>query len=355
MRGSKRKEIDRRWKRTFSLVMSGAVIGAVAGEQATALGAGSGRLPSTPITAEKRGYVAGKFGIEIDGVFAGWVQSVEGGHATSDVVNEKVGADHVVHKHIAGVKYEDIKVDFGTGMSKGFYQWIKDSFDHKYTRKNGAIISADFNYKELSRLTFTNALITEIGLPALDASSKDAAKMTLKFSPEVTRETRGGGAAVKYTADKGVQKKWLPANFRLKLDGLDKATSNVTKISALTVKQKVVEHAVGELRDYEKEPASIDFPNLQISLAEASANDLYSWHEDFVIKGNNTQDKEKGGTLEYLTPDLKTVIFTLTFQGLGIYKLRPEKVEAGSETIRRVKAEMYVEQMTFDFAASALS
>lgn len=44
----------------------------------------------------------------------GWVQSVqsvEGGHATADVVNEKVGPDHIIHKHIGGVKYENILLD----------------------------------------------------------------------------------------------------------------------------------------------------------------------------------------------------------------------------------------------------
>src|SRR6266571_2407410 len=103
-----------------------------------------------PITKDKRGYVAGKYGIELDGIMAGWVQSVEGGHATSDIVNEKVGSDHIIKKHIAGVKYEDITVNCGTGMSKGFYEWIKASFDHNYQRKHGAVITADFNYKEYS-------------------------------------------------------------------------------------------------------------------------------------------------------------------------------------------------------------
>ena len=37
------------------------------------------------------------------------------------------------------------------------------------------------------------------------------------------------------------------------------------------------------------------------------------------------------------------MLFTLTFKHLGIFKLTPEKVEAGSENIRRVKAEMYCE------------
>lgn len=34
---------------------------------------------------------------------------------------------------------------------------------------------------------FVNALITQIGFPALDAAGKDAAKLTIKFSPEYTR------------------------------------------------------------------------------------------------------------------------------------------------------------------------
>src|SRR5581483_11295620 len=98
-----------------------------------------------PITSTKRAYTAGKYAIELDGIEAGWVSSVEGGNASSDVVVEKVGADHIAKKHIAGVKYEDITVNCGTGMSKGFYDWIKASFDHNYVRKDGAIITADFN------------------------------------------------------------------------------------------------------------------------------------------------------------------------------------------------------------------
>ncbi len=133
-------------------------------------------------TADNRAYVAGKYGIELDGVVAGWVWSVEGGHATSDVVVEKLGCDHIQKKHIAGVKYEDITVSCGTGMSREFYNWIKASFDHNYQRKNGAVITADYNYKEYTRLSFFHALITEIGFPALDAASKDAAKMTVKFA-----------------------------------------------------------------------------------------------------------------------------------------------------------------------------
>jgi phage tail-like protein len=305
------------------------------------------------VTSDKRAYVSGKFALELDNASAGWLFSAEGGNASSDVVVEKLGPDHVQRKHIAGVKYEDIVLTFGTGMSKGLYNWIKGSFDHKYERHNGAIVGATFDHKEMSRLTFQNALIEEISFPALDASSKDAARMTLKFSPEVTRMTTtfGGGPPIhgKFPINTSVQKQWLPSNFRLRIDGLEAPCSRVNKIDALVIKQKNTENAVGELRDYVREPVYLEIPNLVITFPESHAEDFYKWHEDFVIKGNNGDDKEKNGTLEYLNPSLDKVLFVLSFKHLGIFRLTAEKSESGVETLRRVKAEMYCEEMTFDY------
>ena len=303
---------------------------------------------------EGRVYTAGRFAMDLGGQFAGWISSIEGGHATSDVVVDKLGADMIQHKHLAGVKYEDISVSCGTSMSKAFYSWIQASLDHNYQRKDGAIITADYKQNEVSRLNFFHALITEIGFPALDAASKDAAKMTIKFTPEYTRTQCKTGGAAQAPIGKGEQKKWLPSNFRLKIDGLDMACSKINKIEALTIKQKVVEDPCGHVRDYQKVPASLEYPNLVFTCAESHADDLYKWHEDFVIAGNNGQDKEKGGTLEFLTANLKDVLFTLTFNGLGIFKLTPEKVEAGTDNIRRVKAEMYCEQITFKEGSGAV-
>ena len=109
---------------------------------------------------------------------------------------------------------------------------------------------------------------------------------------------------------------------------------------------------MGELRDYETEPAHLEIPNLAVTLAESHAESWYKWHEDFVIKGDNGEDKEKGGTLEYLTPDLKESLFILTFSNVGIFKLNPEKAEAGSDAIRRLKAELYVQDMKFEYHAA---
>lgn len=298
-------------------------------------------------TNDKRSFTAGKYALDLNGQTAGWIVSGDGGDCSADVIVEKVATDLIWHKHIAGVKYEDISITCGTAMSKAYYDWVQASIDHQAKRMDsGALIYADFNYNETGRLNFFNALITEVGFPALDASSKEPAKMSLKFAVEYTRMMAKTGASIKGELGKGQQKRWTPANFRLEIDGMSNCTPYVNKIEALTIKQKVVDNPLGQFRDFQKEPAHIEFPNLVITVNESHADDFYKWHEDFVIKGNCTQDHEKTGSLTYLSADLKD-LFTVTFSGLGIFSAKREKSESASENIKRVKFEMYCEQLKF--------
>lgn len=260
-----------------------------------------------------------RFSVSLDGIMAGWLHSAEGGHATSDVVSEKVGPDHIVHKHLAGVKYEDITLQAGFGMSKNFYEWIKASFDHKHIRKDGSIHTADYDGNITQTMNFYHALITEIGMPALDASSKEPAYLTLKLQPEITRV--GGAANVPPPPRPKKRHLFLPSNFRLEIDGVD--CSGVAKIDAITLKQKVQENPVGEVRDPNLDAADQDISNLKITIATDSSDSWKMWFNDFVILGMNTDDREKAGTLFFLGDDGKTVLAKLRLKHLGIFGLHP--------------------------------
>ena len=294
--------------------------------------------------AVDRTYAGGRYLLELDGADAGAIASAEGGYATSDVVEEKLGPGVLIRKHLAGVKYEDITIECGAGMASAFYKWLSDTLDLKIVRKDGALVTTDYNFREVSRLNFFHALVSEIAFPALDAASKDAAKLTVKLAPEYTRSVKGaGGGSAK--VDQQRQKRWLPSNFRLKIDGID--CTKVSKIAPLVVKQTIVSDTVGELREAEKAPAHLEVPDLIVTVAESHAGDFVTWHQDFVVNGHNAQNNEKNGTLELLTPDMGTVLFTIGLFNLGIYKLALEPIRSGSENIRRVTAAMYCEQMTF--------
>jgi phage tail-like protein len=293
-----------------------------------------------------RAYVAGNFFMDLDGVKTGFLKSVDGGTAVAEVVKEAQGATYFEKKHLGTLKYEDISISIGFSMTKAVYDWIAASWQMNYQRKNGAIHACDYKLDVKSSRQFFNALITETGIPACDGASKEPAYLSIKFAPEYTRVIKGSGKA-NAELGKNEQKMWLPSNFKLEIDGLD--CTKVNKIDAFTVKQTVKEEELGDARDYLKEPGKMDVPNLKITLSQIAAQSWYDYHEDFVIKGNCFEDKEKNGRLVFLSPNRQTELAEVKFFNLGIFKLADDKAEANNDTIKRVSAELYCERMEFGY------
>ena len=146
-------------------------------------GVGAGAITGSAAAADKRAYTAGKFALELDGVSCGKFGGLDGGQRRLVVAEDGLGPDYYPRKHIGGVKYEDFTLQCGAGMSKAFYNWMKDSFDKGAIRKNGSIVSADFDYKEKKSARLSNAFITEVTIPALDATAKDPAYLAVSMSP----------------------------------------------------------------------------------------------------------------------------------------------------------------------------
>ena len=340
-------------------------LGTAAGATGVALGAavwGAGQAAAAAIPGEatqkamanvKRSVVSGKFALEIGTIKCGFLQDADGGQAFSDVVVEKLGADHVQHKHLAGVKYEDITLSAGLGMEKTFYDWLAASwqFNNANSRKNGAVVFTDFNYAVRQTRQFYNALISETTIPACDASSKDAARLTITIAPDHTSTTTKGSGNKYPSLSASAQKTWLPANFKLQIDGLD--CSKVAKIDSFTVKQSIIENAVGDDRIGSREPGAIEYPNLAITFLASSAASWQQWFDDFVVKGNNGDANEKNGTLTFLSNNLQAELGTVKFFNMGIFKLDDDAAEdSGGNVVQRFRAELYVERMEISIVGS---
>ncbi len=316
---------------------------------------------STRATAAsgKRAYVSGNFALSLDGgKNIGMLKTAQGGQIYAEPVAEPSEGSLYAAKHIGGVKYSDITVQMGLSMPAAFYQWIADSWSFGAQRKSGAIIAADFNMNAVKELDFTNALIQETTIPALDAASKDTAYLTLKLTPESTIPNKSSG---KLSIGGTKQKAWLAANFRLEIGKLD--TSKVSKIDSFTIKQTMAapttdlgdvsipdQALVVSVPPYQLEPGKIDFPNLRITLAESSAQTWIDWSEDFIRQGHNSDDYEKSGSIKFFANDMTTELARVDLFGVGIFNLTDERpLDAASDAIRRLVAELYVERMAFVF------
>ena len=294
-----------------------------------------------------RSFTSGNFVLEIDGIHAGLVLAAEGGLAFSDVVKE-AGEEFFFKKHIGNPGYRDIRLEFAGGMDKSVYDAIALALQGQGPRLNGALLRTDFNGKVISRLEFVRAQITAVTFPAADATSKNTARFSIVLTPEQTYLARGASGVVAKSTAK--QKNMLESSFRLSIDGLN--TTRVSKVEAMTVRLPLISGSGGtefclRCQDFVPiNPTRVDFPNVVISLADdAKAVSVYDWFDDFVISGNNDDSREKNGTLEFLTPDQKSTLFTIKFKNLGIFELMPLVDESTAAT--RLMAAMYCESMEF--------
>ena len=289
-----------------------------------------------------RGFAASRFALTLDGTPVGLVKSISGGGAYADVIAESAGGAFA-EKHVGPPKYEDIEVELGIGVDKTVQTWIEELLAGKASRRSGTIETADAAGNVKSVLEFENALITQIGFPALDGSSKDTGSLTLTFRPESTRKTKGSGTLKSLAAAK--QKKWLLSKFRFELGDLP--TARVSKIEAFAIKQQVAADSIAEIREHRKRAGILEIPNLKVTFSEADLAAWEEWFDDFVLKGNSGQEQELSGSIAFLDPTLKNKLGSIELSNVGIYRLAPEPQAAGAEKIRRWAAELYVESMKF--------
>ena len=251
----------------------------------------------------------------------------------------------------APVKYEDIRFSCGADMADSFYDWLQQTFSGGVSRKNGAIVTYDYNFNEVSRLSFFNGLVSEIGFPAVDGSSKDVAKLTIKISPEHTSNDPGNSSVGSILPNS--KKRWMSGNFRLAIGGVD--YDKVGRVEAITVSRSVAPGTDGVSSDKRNGSTYVVVSDLMFTLPELSTDAgttaLRKWFNSFVIAGINGQEQEKNGTLEYLASDLKTSLFTLDLRQLGVYRL--SRLNDSGENIQRIQARMYCEQIVFSYASNA--
>ena len=297
---------------------------------------------STSTGAQNSGYLTGPMFLLLEGAAAGPLRSVEGGDATAEVVSQAPGADGIVHKQPGSFGYTDVVLELGETPSSAVLKWVKTMLDRKAARHSGAIVSVDATGSKATKRELHEALITEVRVPELDASDKGTVYLTLALAVERTGFAAGDPAVA--SGAKASASKGLHGNtFRLSIAGLETACTRVTKIEALSIKQKVSADAIGARREATREPDRLEVSNLVVTLGDAYAQPFYEWAEDFLVKGNVSG--EKTGKLELLAPNLKDVLLTLTFQGLGVFQVRPLKAVSGGDGPRRTQVSMYCERI----------
>lgn len=278
-------------------------------------------------------YSASHFALELGGQHQGFLKSVEGGAAFGDVVEEPGGNLPYVKKHLGNLGYDDIIIEVAPTAGSELFSWISATLSSSpKARQNGAIIAIDFNNKEVGRLVFSDAAITELTIPAADAASNTPASLRIRITPGTTESQNGSGQPFQGTVK--LCKAALSSNYQVLIDGLD--ATRVSKVDAIVITIPRI--------DQPRVATKIDFPELSLVTGAASADSWDEWYVAFCINGENGDSQERNGSLTFLSPDLNSALLEVSFKGLGIFKLA--SVPQDSSAIARVRADLYVEQIT---------
>jgi hypothetical protein len=283
----------------------------------------------------------------LDGKSCGLLRRVEGGATAADVVIGHAQPGQFVKKHIAAVRFEPFALEIGFAMEAPIYDWIAAAWKMDHRLHDGSILSCNEKLEVLVERKFTNALLTETTIPALDVVAKDPAGIRLQLAPERVVTTKGSGKASGPTG-KNPEKVFLPSNFKLEIDGLD--CDKVSAIGSFTVKQAIASDQVGHGPE-NPVPATLSFPSLKVTFSVETMGHWQSWFEEFVINGKNGSDMEKSGKLTLLSTNQQPLA-NIALKGLGIFSMKLEHLsDDDPDRLRMATAELYCESMEFKLGA----
>jgi len=317
-------------KTLASLAAVGALPGVAAAAGHSLTGENASDLQG-PAAASPRAASAGNFSLEINGTDVGFLESVEGGNAVADVLADgTVGG--FTGKRLGNLAYEPLKVTVNAPPQPELIKYLNESFAGK-GRGAVAIVGYDFNYKVISYRELTNAYLSELGFELLDfAGGKAPLGVQLTFQPEAVRTIEKTG-----TAGKVGTKQKIVSSFRFTVAGVDDAGDAVAAVALPTAKLKPITKGASATGKY-------DLSTFTVDISAARAKPYLDWFEKFAIKRGGEETTAK---LDLMTPDLKSVVSSVSLTGVGISALRTSKQEAGTEKVVRMEATLYAEQLSF--------
>jgi hypothetical protein len=271
---------------------------------------------------------AAKTVLSIGGTPAASVARFRGGEPYAEVVNEPGGLLPYAKKHIGDLHFADLEAEVALDADPILFDWIRDAWFGNPFRDRVSLERLDRS-SSLPSVEITNAAIREVTLPTLDQTARDRRSISLKIVPNGVRRT--GAVSPGLHRD---ERDFLAHNFSVKIAGLD--CSGVLAVDSFTVRTTLPEPG-------SRTRPTLIFPDIRLYVDAAKADSFHEWFEDFVIAGNNDDDREREATIEYQDPMLGDPLAVLHIMHVGIYRVADEPPSGTGP--RRVQVDLYCERM----------
>jgi hypothetical protein len=260
---------------------------------------------------------------------AGFAHRFRGLDVEAEIATGGLGAGRMPKKHVANVRWTPGVAAVSSDMGSGLHAWIAEALENGWATRSGSVAGLDPAGAASWSLAYSGARLSAVTFPALDASSKDTALMTVEFAPREVRWDEGGGAAVP-----PLQKSepWLNGIFRVEIGDLPgKRVLRVDPFTWSCAADGTV--AVSDVR-------------LVISHA-----DLGPWQEAarrWFIDGHHRDVDEMAGRIVILSPTLKEDLATIELGNVGLRRFSRE--DADGDAVGSFAVVLYAEKLRFKMA-----
>jgi len=311
-----------------------------------AIGGRASASPSTLISlggATRPGLGTTREFLSLQGQHAGIAAAVEGGTPFLEMgPYQIVGARRDPTRQVLGLRNDPLTIAFESGMSAAFYQAVSTatSLNSAGAKFTGEVLSVTPTGTVVARLSFQDAVITEVQLPKLEAGSKDGATFSITMQPAAAQfDGRTGSIAV--PAAKAAQKRLMANQFRLRIPSMDDAADFIESIEPVKIRTVYDKQAGrGALA-----AVGVEVSTLVARVSASRATSVYKWFDDFSRQP--TPDRMPSGTLEFVSPTRKEILASVDFQRLGILKVKQMDTESG---VRTLEVELYCEGVKLNLA-----
>jgi hypothetical protein len=245
------------------------------------------------------------------------------------------------------VTFDEIKIEVALGHGQQLLDQFNLFIDNAHEYIDGRVDMADAKLDVYGGYDFSQALITELSLPKLDAAGKDMYTISASLKPTMVTPHKGGGKIAGTTNVK--TKNVINSNFKLEVGGLP--CGRCKSIDAFTWKNKCQENRFGEARYAELVPTVMEQAVLKATFD--GHPDTYGpwadWFKTFALDGANGSEAELAGAVTWLDSKSQGEVFRLEMQNIGIHELAGADTDGNGDKVREFTVTCYVEN--FDLRA----
>ena len=204
---------------------------------------------------------------------------------------------------------------------------------------DGAALVFDANNKLTRRVEWTQALVTELRLPELDATSRAAFSLGMTWLPSTVNYAKASGSTVTLAPVATTKKALLLSNFRVL--GLPFDGRFVSRVTLPTVTATLAAQKPGY--------AQVDSGEVQVVMTSRSRDEALAWVQQVVADGQIADTEYLSLNIELLDAALKKVMLTVQLNGCSLLGYEESRLDPAQEALETVTLRFAVGKLDLAF------